>query len=139
MEVVEKKANGTVEYRYVHNRAYQDVQSQFESCVASMDPNRLVVLLQHNPYHISTLLQVSEIAKQESDHATSGDLLERALFSLGRAVHSTFAKNLSEGKARLDFNRPENREFWLASWKYMQNLSMRATSRSGSIRNLACP
>lgn len=130
MEVVEKKANGTVEYRYVHNRAYQDVQSQFESCVASMDPNRLVVLLQHNPYHISTLLQVSEIAKQESDHATSGDLLERALFSLGRAVHSTFAKNLSEGKARLDFNRPENREFWLASWKYMQNLSMRATWRT---------
>jgi hypothetical protein len=130
MEVVEKNADGTVEYRYVHNRAYQDVQSQFESCVASMDPNRLVVLLQHNPYHISTLLQVSEIAKQESDHATSGDLLERALFSLGRAVHSTFSKNLAEGKARLDFNRPENREFWLASWKYMQNLSMRATWRT---------
>jgi hypothetical protein len=130
MEVVEKNADGTVEYRYVHNRAYQDVQSQFESCVASMDPNRLVVLLQHNPYHISTLLQVSEIAKQEGDHATSGDLLERALFSLGRAVHSTFSKNLSEGKARLDFNRPENREFWLASWKYMQNLSMRATWRT---------
>ena len=64
MEIVEKNADGTVEYRYVHNRAYQDVQSQFESCVASMDPNRLVVLLQHNPYHISTLLQVSEIAKQ---------------------------------------------------------------------------
>ena len=130
MEVVEKNADGTVEYRYVHNRAYQDVQSQFESCVASMDPNRLVVLLQHNPYHISTLLQVSEIAKQESDHATSGDLLERALFSLGRAVHSTFSKNLAEGKARLDFNRPENREFWLASWRYMQNLSMRATWRT---------
>jgi len=130
MELVERHADGTVEYRYVHNRAYQDVQSQFESCVASMDPNRLVVLLQHNPYHISTLLQVSEIAKQESDHATSGDLLERALFSLGRAVHSTFAKNLAEGKARLDFNRPENREFWLASWRYMQNLSMRATWRT---------
>jgi hypothetical protein len=130
MEVVEKRADGTVEYRYVHNRAYQDVQSQFESCVASMDPNRLVVLLQHNPYHISTLLQVSEIAKQESDHATSGDLLERALFSLGRAVHSTFSKTLAEGKARLDFNRPENREFWLASWRYMQNLSMRATWRT---------
>ena len=130
MEVVEKSADGTIEYRYVHNRAYQDVQSQFESCVASMDPNRLVVLLQHNPYHISTLLQVSEIAKQEGDHATSGDLLERALFSFGRAVHSTFAKTLADGKARLDFRRPENREFWLASWRYMQNLSMRATWRT---------
>lgn len=130
MEVEEKRADGTVLYRFVHNTAYQDVQSQFETCVASMDPNRLVALLRLNPYHISTLLQVSEIAKQERDHATSGDLLERALFSFGRAVHSTFAKNLAEGKARLDFRRAENREFWLASWRYMQNLTMRATWRT---------
>ncbi|GAB7361558.1 hypothetical protein MBLNU230_g1610t1 [Neophaeotheca triangularis] len=130
MEVVEKHADGTIEYRYAHNGGYQDVQSQFETCVASMDPNRLVMLLRHNPYHISTLLQVSEIAKQDRDHATSGDLLERALFSFGRAVHSTFAKSLAEGKARLDFRRPENREFWLAGWRYMQNLTMRATWRT---------
>ena len=130
MEVEEKCADGTVLYRYVHNRVYQDVQSQFEMCVESMDPNRLVMLLRHNPYHISTLLQVSEIAKQDRDHATSGDLLERALFSFGRAVHSTFVKNLAEGKARLSFARPENREFWLASWRYMQNLSMRGTWRT---------
>lgn len=113
MEIVEKREDGTVEYRFVHNKAYQDVQGQFEACVASMDPQRMVQLLQFNPYHISTLLQVSEIAKQERDHATSGDLLERALFSFGRAVHSTFAANLSQGKARLDFRRPENREFGL--------------------------
>lgn len=130
MEVEEKRADGTWLYRFVHNRIYQDVQMQFQMAVESMDPNRLVVLLQHNPYHISTLLQVSEIAKQERDHATSGDLLERALFSFGRAVHSTFAKHLAEGKARLDFSRPENRELWLASWRYMQNLSMRATWRT---------
>lgn len=130
MEIVEKRANGTVEYRFIHSTAYQDVQRQFESCVASMDPNRLVQLLQFNPYHISTLLQVSEIAKQERDHATSGDLLERALFSFGRSVHSTFSNNLSQGKARLDFRRPENREFWLAAWRYIANLGMRSTWRT---------
>ncbi|OCL08014.1 DUF654-domain-containing protein [Glonium stellatum] len=130
MEIVEKKKDGTVEYRFVHNGTYQDVQRQFESCVASMDPNRMVQLLQYNPYHISTLLQVSEIAKQERDHATSGDLLERALFSLGRSVHSSFSQNLSQGKARLDFRRPENREFWLAAWRYISNLGMRATWRT---------
>ncbi|EON62696.1 hypothetical protein W97_01920 [Coniosporium apollinis CBS 100218] len=130
MEIVKKNPDGTVEYRFVHSSSYQDVQSQFETCVASMDPNRMVQLLQYNPYHISTLLQVSEIAKQERDHATSGDLLERALFSFGRAVHSTFSTNVSQGKARLDFRRPENREFWLASWRYIANLSMRATWRT---------
>ncbi|KAM3420665.1 hypothetical protein BST61_g3920 [Cercospora zeina] len=130
MEVDEKRADGTVLYRFVHNTAYQDVQSQFETCVASMDPQRMIMLLQHHPYHISTLLQVSEIAKQERDFTTAGDLLEWALYSFGRAVHSTFSKNLADGKARLDFRRSENREFWLASWRYMQNLTMRATYRT---------
>lgn len=130
MEIVDKTPDGTVEYRYTHTRPYQSVQSEFDTCVASMDPNRMVQLLQYNPYHISTLLQVSEIAKQERDHATSGDLLERALFSFGRSVHSTFSHNLSQGKARMDFRRPENREFWLAACRYISNLGMRSTWRT---------
>ncbi|KAK5110139.1 hypothetical protein LTR62_006273 [Meristemomyces frigidus] len=130
MEIESKLANGTILYRFVHNKAYQDVQAQFETCVESMDPDRMVMLLRHNPYHISTLLQVFEIAKQQGDHATSGDLLERALFSFGRTVHSTFSRSIADGKARLDFRRPENREFWLASWRYMMNLSMRGTWRT---------
>ncbi|KAF2204737.1 DUF654-domain-containing protein [Delitschia confertaspora ATCC 74209] len=132
MEVVERRDDGCVEYRFVHNAAYQSVQRQFETCVASMDPDRMVQLLQFNPYHISTLLQVSEIAKQQRDNAAAGDLLERALFCFGRAVHSTFANNIAQGKARLDFRRPENREFWLAVWRYIGNLGVRATWRTAS-------
>ena len=52
MEIVEKRADGTIEYRFVHNTAYQDVQAQFESCVASMDPQRMVQLLQLSLIHI---------------------------------------------------------------------------------------
>ena len=130
MELVEKRKDGTFEYRFVHSTIYQDVQRQFETCVESMDPQRLIQMLQHNPYHISTLLQVSEIAKQQGDHSVSGDLLERALFSFGRAVHSSFTTALAEGKARLEFRRPENREFWLAAWRYTNNLGQRGTWRT---------
>lgn len=130
MEVVEKRNDGTVEYRFVHSTSYQAVQKEFETCVASMDPQRMVRLLHFNPSHISTLLQVSEIAKQRRDAAAAGDFLERALFSFGRAVHSTFSSNLSQGKARLDFRRPENREFWLAGWRYIATLGLRATWRT---------
>ncbi|KAF2840661.1 DUF654-domain-containing protein [Patellaria atrata CBS 101060] len=130
MDVVEKESDGVVEYRFVHSTLYQDTQRQFQTCVASMDPERLLGLEHFNPYHISTLLQVSEIVKHRGQHADSGDRLERALFSFGRAVHSTFPNKLAEGKARLDFNRPENREFWLASWMYIENLSRRATWRT---------
>ncbi|KAL8763794.1 MAG: hypothetical protein Q9184_000496 [Pyrenodesmia sp. 2 TL-2023] len=130
MELVERLNDGTTEYRFLHNTVYQDVQRQFEICVESLDPQRLIHLLQFNPYHISTLLQVSEIAKQQGDHSVSGDLLERALFSFGRSVHSSFVHGLSEGKARMDFRRPENREFWLAAWRYVSNLGQRGTWRT---------
>ena len=60
----------------------------------------------------------------------SGDLLERALFSFGRSVHSSFTTAVAEGKARLDFRRPENREFWLAGWRYITNLGQRGTWRT---------
>ena len=130
MEIERKDSDGTTHYRYVHNTAYQDVQRQFQSCVESMDPQRMIQMLQFNPYHISTILQVSEIAKQQGDHSVSGDLLERALFSFGRSVHSSFTSALAEGKARIDFRRPENREFWLAGWRYIGNLGQRGTWRT---------
>ena len=81
-------------------------------------------------YHISTILQVSEIAKQQGDHSISGDLLERALFSFGRSVHSSFHTALAQGEARLDFRYRENREFFLASWRYISNLGQRGTWRT---------
>ncbi|KAJ5477165.1 hypothetical protein N7539_007309 [Penicillium diatomitis] len=130
MELQEKLASGVTLYRIVHNTGYQDVQRQFELCVESMDPQRLIHHLQYNPYHISTLLQVSEIAKHQSDHAVSADLLERALFNIGRSAHSSFNARLREGLARLDFLHMENRELWLVGWRYIANLGMKGTWRT---------
>ena len=68
--------------------------------------------------------------QHDKDYTTCGDLLERALFSFGRATHPSFSSSLEQGKARIDFSRPENREFWLAAWRYIRNISMRATWRT---------
>ncbi|OJD25015.1 hypothetical protein ACJ73_03619 [Blastomyces percursus] len=130
MEVVNKLPSGQTEYKLVHNTAYKDAQRQFEICVESMEPERIIHHLQYNPYHILSLLQVSEIAKHQGDHAVSGDLLERALFNIGRSVHSSFGNRLKEGKARLDFNTAANREFWLAGWRYIKNLEMKGTLKT---------
>lgn len=48
MELVEKLEDGTIEFRFVHNTIYQDVQRQFQTCVESMDPQRMISLLQYN-------------------------------------------------------------------------------------------
>ncbi|KAE9971035.1 hypothetical protein EG328_005914 [Venturia inaequalis] len=130
MEIVKKNEDGTIEYRISHSTAYQIAQKDYEVAVASMDPNRIIALLQYNPYHIATLLQASEIMKHQSQHAEAGDFLERVLFSYGRAVHSTFSHSLSQGKARLSFRHPENREFFLGTWRYIQNITMRSTWRT---------
>ena len=61
MELVEKMEDGTIEYRFVHNTIYQDVQRQFETCVASMDPQRMISMLQF--HRNSPFLLLSELAK----------------------------------------------------------------------------
>jgi len=67
MEIVERRPNGVVEYRFVHSTAYQDAQRQFEMCVASMNPQRLQIhtISQHyynfqksQSSNIGTLMQV---------------------------------------------------------------------------------
>lgn len=43
---------------------------------------------------------------------------------------SRFRKKLEEGKARLEFRRPENRQFWLAAYHYVKSLIMKGTTRT---------
>ncbi|KFZ14536.1 hypothetical protein V502_06036 [Pseudogymnoascus sp. VKM F-4520 (FW-2644)] len=132
MEMVDDMqfVDGTIEFRFVHDNAYEAVQNQFRIYVEMGDPQNLIGLLQKNPYHISLLLQVSKIAKDQSDHSLSNDLVERALFSFARASTSLFATKISLGKARLDFARPENRELWLAGYHYIRSLTMKGTYRT---------
>ncbi|KAF2864015.1 DUF654-domain-containing protein [Piedraia hortae CBS 480.64] len=130
MDIVDTFDDGSVMYTYMHNTSYNSVQREFDFSVDAMDHEMLLELMQKHPYHVATLLQVSEMMTQERDVSTARDLLERALFTMGRTVHSSFARNLAQGKARLDFAKRENREFWLCAWRYMQSLSMGATWRT---------
>lgn len=48
MEIETKKDSGITRYRFVHNSVYQEVQGQFEACVESLEPHRLIRMLQFN-------------------------------------------------------------------------------------------
>lgn len=130
MEVESRRPDGITLYRFKHLQQYTMSQMAFAQCVTTMDPTNMVNMLRFYPYHVATLLQVSEISKQERDPATAGELLSRALFAFGKALHPTFASAIQQGKARLDFRRPENREFFLAASRYIGNIGMRATWRT---------
>ncbi|KAI1433433.1 transcriptional repressor TCF25-domain-containing protein [Xylaria sp. CBS 124048] len=122
--------DGTVEFGFSHDENYNQLEQNFFHLVQMSDPMQLVYFLQRHPYHISTLIQVSKIAKQDQNSALSADLCERALFTFGRVALSGFRQKMEEGKARLNFRRPENRQFWLAGYHYLKNLSMKGTYRT---------
>ncbi|KAJ5011465.1 Ribosome quality control complex subunit 1 [Colletotrichum sp. SAR 10_99] len=130
MKEIKKGTDGLVEFAFVHEQAYDNVQIMFFSCVQLGDPMQLVQLLMRHPYHISTLLQVSKVAVQDQNQALAADLCERALFTFGRATTSAFRQTLEQGKARLDFRRPENRELWLAGYTYLKSLVRKGTYRT---------
>jgi hypothetical protein len=121
---------GTVEFGFNHDDGYNKLERQFFGLVQLHDPMQLVYFLQRHPYHISTLIQVSKVAKQDQNSALAGDLCERALFTFGRVSVSAFRQKLEEGKARLEFKRPENRQFWLAGYHYLKSLVMKGTYRT---------
>ncbi|KAF9878919.1 hypothetical protein CkaCkLH20_03819 [Colletotrichum karsti] len=130
MKEIKKGTDGLVEFAFVHEKAYDNVQLMFFSCVQMGDPMQLVQMLLRHPYHISTLLQVSKVAVQDQNQALAADLCERALFTFGRATTSAFRQKLEQGKARLDFRRPENRELWLAGYTYLKSLVRKGTYRT---------
>ncbi|ENH72946.1 hypothetical protein FOC1_g10009682 [Fusarium oxysporum f. sp. cubense race 1] len=70
------------------------------------------------------------IAKQDQNQALAAELCERALFTFGRVTTNAFRQNIEQGKARLDFRRPENRQFWLAGYHYLKSLVRKGTNRT---------
>ncbi|KAL7787769.1 transcriptional repressor TCF25 domain-containing protein [Trichoderma ceciliae] len=131
MKELGKTPDGTgVEYAYAHDQEYDGVQTMFFAQVQMGDPMRMVQLLGQFPYHVSTLLQVSSVAKQDQNMALAAELCERALFSFGRVAPSSFRQSLEQGTARLDFRRPENRQFWLSGYHYIKSLVRKGTYKT---------
>ncbi|KAG4304617.1 hypothetical protein PORY_002010 [Pneumocystis oryctolagi] len=121
--------NGIGYFKFSFSETYQDIQQQFLVAVNSLDPNNLMTLLQYNlAYHVSTLLQVSEILKHDGNYQSSIDLVDRALYALGCGFHPMF--NISTGCVRLPFKYFENRIMYLTLYKHIHNLEKKGCWRT---------
>ncbi|XP_042264741.1 transcription factor 25 [Thunnus maccoyii] len=127
MTLIQSK-DGIQYFTFEHGRDYQQVQFKFLDAVESMDPNNIVALLQLNPYHIDSLLQLSDVCRIQEDQEMARDLIERALYSFECAFHPLFS--LTSGTCRLDYLRPENRAFYLTLYKHMMFLEKRGCPRT---------
>ena len=84
---------------------YAQIQQQYERALQSSDPDSFVYILQQvHPYHIHTLLQLSEVFRtmqRENDQAQ--DLNERALFAIQHILNNPqLVNSLLNGRCRLD-------------------------------------
>ncbi|XP_072729201.1 ribosome quality control complex subunit TCF25 isoform X3 [Ciconia boyciana] len=127
MQLVDSR-RGVQYFTFEHHREYQQVQFKFLDAVESMDPNNIVLLLQMNPYHVDSLLQLSDVCRMQEDQEMARDLIERALYSLECTFHPVFS--LTSGTCRLDYRRPENRAFFLALFKHLMFLEKRGCPRT---------
>ena len=49
--------------------------TNYETLIRLVDPNNLVALLRESPFHIDSLLQLSEVSKHNGDNGLAGEFI----------------------------------------------------------------
>lgn len=115
-------------FRFEHNATYRALQERFLAAVESLDSDNIIAVIHQQPYHVDSLIQLSELCKMSEDHAMASELIEHAILSLESAFHSMFS--LTAGNCRLDYRRQENRALFVTLFKHAQYLEGRACART---------
>ena len=128
MRFLDSDKHGNQYFTFEHNVAYQTVQRQFFQAVESINPDVIIQILNSHPFHIDSMLQLSDICKMGEDNQMATELIERSLFAMECAFHPLF--NLAVGTSRLDYKRQENRAFYLALFRHLTYVGSRACYRT---------
>ncbi|KAF8075761.1 transcriptional repressor TCF25-domain-containing protein [Lyophyllum atratum] len=129
-EEVEGKGGGggekwwTVEY----SQRYKSMTKMFIQAVMSGHPDALWEIQRKLPWHADNLLQLAEVYRHREEYAQAVDFIDRALFTYERAFIGAFT--FTSGTNRLDFNRVENRPFFLAVHRQIGDLQRRGCVRT---------
>jgi len=128
MKFLESDKFGNQHFTFDHSASYQTIQKRFFHAVDSFNPEFIIQLLNEHPFHIDSMLQLSEICKMGEDSTRAAELVERTLYALEAAFHPLF--NLAVGTSRLDYKRQENRAFFVAIFRHISNVGARACHRT---------
>uniref|UniRef100_A0A2K5ZZ94 TCF25 ribosome quality control complex subunit n=1 Tax=Mandrillus leucophaeus TaxID=9568 RepID=A0A2K5ZZ94_MANLE len=105
-------------FAFEHSEEYQQAQHKFLVAVESMEPNNIVVLLQTSPYHVDSLLQLSDACRFQEDQEMARDLV-------GKAEPPPVPLL---GRLRQEYRSSES--FYLALYKQMSFLEKRGCPRT---------
>ncbi|KAF9029393.1 transcriptional repressor TCF25-domain-containing protein [Rhodocollybia butyracea] len=114
----------TVEY----SKKYKSTTMLFLHVVASGDPQGFYGLIQRAPWHADSWLQLAEVFRHREEHSSAVDAVDRVMFAYERAFVGGFS--FTTGLNRLDFDRVENRPFYLALHRQASDLQRRGCMRT---------
>ncbi|KAH7880601.1 transcriptional repressor TCF25-domain-containing protein [Lentinula edodes] len=114
----------TVEY----SKKYKGITMLFLQTVLSGDPQGFYNILQGAPWHADSWLQLAEVFRHREEHSSAVDAVDRAMFAYERAFVGGFS--FTNGTNRLDFDRVENRPFFLALHRQASDLQRRGCMRT---------
>jgi hypothetical protein len=121
--------NGLTYYQVVWSDSYKKTQQLYNSCVRLNDLNGLSQLLVETPYHVDTLLQLSEVLKETGEYQQAEDLVQRALFCIEEGWQGSFFPGRSP--SRLIFTDcEENKGVFLALFRWLQLTGRKACHRT---------
>jgi hypothetical protein len=104
-------------FKFLHSPEYQKVQIKFWESVETYNPNAIAAVLHAHPYHVDSLLQLSEVCKMGEDIQMAADLIERAVYHYESIFHPLF--NYSSDTCRLRYKHAENRGFFLVIFRHL--------------------
>ncbi|KAG6839238.1 hypothetical protein C0991_004530 [Blastosporella zonata] len=114
----------TVEY----SQRYKSMTKVFIQAVMSGHPDALWEVQRKLPWHADNLLQLAEVYRHREEYAQAVDFVDRALFTYERAFIGAFT--FTAGTSRMDFDRVENRPFFLAVHRQIADLQRRGCMRT---------
>ncbi len=68
---------GVSYFEYEWSEEYQHTQEIFNACAAGGDPNAFMMLLESHPFHVDTMLQLSEYFRATGQLEEAADMLKR--------------------------------------------------------------
>ncbi|KAI6178729.1 Hc38 [Aphelenchoides besseyi] len=115
-----KESNGNTWFQVKHSEMYRNQQFIFATLRRNMDYESIIeVILTENPYHLESLLLLTQFYIMQEEANKANDSIERALFAVESA---SFKFNLLLPEHRLDYQWRDNRVIFNLLWQRVQVL-----------------
>ena len=126
LTMIQDKAVNNISYFSINHSKYnyQPYQIMFDRLNKSPDPNVVKQVLDRHPFHVDTLIYLSESCRINGDIQIAADLIERALHCLESGFHPSF--NVSSINCQLDYRKAENRALFIALFKHVKYVSLKS-------------